>query len=315
VQPQSDAPRQGSALRHAFDGPFFRRVAIGGVRHIPLPLKFATMPLWGGLFHSLVPEARRAAEANLRRVLGPTSRVELHRRSFKLFVNYAQSVANLFALYNDLPLGIEVDTGGAHLLEDMHREKRGAVLATGHMGYWQIAPFLMAQKSYAPLTMAMAEEPNQGTAELEAHFRSRLRIVYTSRSPLALVELARLVGQGELVGMQLDRHTGGAHTLVDFFGQPAPFPTGPATLARATRAPLIPVFMLARPDRRVCDFFVGEPIIVAQTRDREADVVDATRRLVAIYERYVAAYPEQWFNFFDFWAPPASAPARRQARA
>ncbi|MEO6954243.1 MAG: lysophospholipid acyltransferase family protein [Polyangia bacterium] len=301
------SPADGRALRHAYDGPFFRRLAIGGVRHIPLSLKFATMPLWGNIFHALVPAARRAAEHNLRRVMPTASRLDLHRAAFRLFTNYAQSVANLFALYHDLPLGVDVLTHHGELLEALHREKRGAVLATGHMGYWQIAPFLMAEKAYAPMTMAMAEEPNQQTGEFEARFRARLRIVYTTRSPLALVELARLVGQGELVGMQMDRTLGAAHIMVDFFGKAAPFPTAPATLARATRVPLIPVFILAQRDRRHCEFFVENPIEVAHTRNRDADIADATRKLVAIYESFVARHPDQWFNFFDFWAPPRVA--------
>ena len=294
----------GRALRHAYDGPFFRRLAIGGVTKIPLSVKFATMPLWGGIFHALLPSARRAAERNLRRVLPDASRLALRRTSFRLFTNYAQSIANLFALYHDLPVGITTRTHHGEVLEQLHRKQRGAVLATGHMGYWQIAPFLMAKKAYAPLTMAMAEEPNQQTAEFEKRFRSRMRIVYTTRSPLALVELARLVGRGELVGMQMDRPMGSAHILVDFFGTPAPFPVGPATLARATRAPLIPAFVLARRDRRHCEIFIEAPIEVAHTRDRDKDIRDATERLVALYQRFVSQYPDQWFNFFDFWSPP-----------
>jgi KDO2-lipid IV(A) lauroyltransferase len=44
-----------------------------------------------------------------------------------------------------------------------------------------------------------------------------------------------------------------------------------------------------------------EPIEVPHTRDRAADVGRATAALVAVYERYVRRWPEQWFNFFDFW--------------
>lgn len=303
-------PDHARALRHAFDGPFFRRLAIGGVRHIPTPLKFATMPLWGGIFHALVPSARRAAERNLEAVLGPMSPLELHRRSFRLFTNYAQSIANVYALHHDLPLGLEVETERGELLARMHRERQGGIFVTGHMGYWQIAPFLMAKKAYAPLTMAMAEEPNRETAAFEERFRSRLRIVYLTRGPLAMVELARILGRGELVGMQMDWHLGGAGVTVELFGRPAVFPTGPASLARATGAPLMQVFILAGEDWRRCHFFVEEPIYVARTRDRDADVALATRRLVAVYERYVHRFAEQWFNFFDFWAPRmASNPA------
>ncbi len=300
------------AFRHAFDGPLFRRLAVGGVRLFPPWWNFAVMPVWGGLFSALVPAARRAAEHNLERVLGPMSPLERRRRSLRLFTNYAQSVANLYALHLDLPLGIEASAYRADLLTELRRDKRGAVLVTGHMGYWQIAPFLMADKAYPQLTMAMAEEPNRRAAEFEEKFRKRLRIVYLTRGPLAFVELARLIGEGELVGMQLDRHAGGASLMVDFFGRPAPFPTSPALLARATGAPMIPAFVLATTDRRRCEFFIEDPIHVAKTRDRDRDVGEALEKLVAVYARYVAAYPEQWFNFFDFWATPP-APAASEA--
>jgi KDO2-lipid IV(A) lauroyltransferase len=110
----------------------------------------------------------------------------------------------------------------------------------------------------------------------------------------------------ELVGMQMDRFSGGPHVMVPFCGRPAPFPLGPATLARATGTPLLPTFIIADADRTNCTFHVEAPIEVAHTRDREADLRDATMRAVAVYERYVRQYPEQWFNFFDFWNPPAA---------
>jgi hypothetical protein len=28
--------------------------------------------------------------------------------------------------------------------------------------------------------------------------------------------------------------------------------------------------------------------------------------MVKVYERYVQRYPEQWFNFHDFWEEPAT---------
>ena len=28
------------------------------------------------------------------------------------------------------------------------------------------------------------------------------------------------------------------------------------------------------------------------------------RQLVTVMERYVASYPDQWFNFYDFWGAP-----------
>jgi KDO2-lipid IV(A) lauroyltransferase len=299
----------GRAFRHRFEGPLWRRVFLGGVKRLPQSVQRASMPMWAGIFYALVPEARRTVEKNLAQVTGPTAAPLLHARSFRLFVNYAQALTNMYALHLGQPLPVEPRFRGHENLKKILSEKRGAIAVTGHMGYWQITPFLMAARSWLPpMTMAMAEEPNRKLGEFEQQFRTKFRIVYTTSSPFASIELAAILRRGELVGMQLDRHLGGAHVLLPFCGRPAPFPTGPATLARATGSPLLPVFVLADKNRKRCSVVVERPIEVAHTRDRDADVVAATAQVIEVYERYVRQYPEQWFNFHDFWAPPAAAP-------
>jgi KDO2-lipid IV(A) lauroyltransferase len=296
----------GRAFRHRFEGPFWRRIFLGGVRNIPQPLQRASMPLWAGIFYTLVPSARRIAERNLLRLAGPLRPPLDKLRSFRLFVNYAQAITNMYALHLGQRVPVECEFVGRENLLRVQAAGRGAVVVTAHMGAWQIAPFLMAGKGLPPMTMAMAEEPNAKLAEYEKQFRSKFRIVYTTSSPFATLELANILRRGELVGMQLDRHLGGPHVPVPFCGAPAPFPLGPATLARATRCPLVPVFIVSEGDRRRCTFFVEEPIEVAHTRNRADDLRQATARVVEVYERYARRYPEQWFNFYDFWNPPAA---------
>jgi lauroyl/myristoyl acyltransferase len=302
----------GQAFRHHFEGPFYRRVMMFGIKNFSHRMQHATMPFWAGIFYVLVPRARRAVEANLERVAGPTTPIEAKARAFRLFVNYAQSITNMYCLHHGQPVPVDAITLGAEHIYKLQAEKRGAVVVTGHLGFWQIAPILMQRKSYPPLTMAMAEEPNQGTGDWERQFRDKFRIVYTTSSPFSTLGLASVLRRGELVGMQMDRYVGGPHVWLPFCGRPAPFPLGPATLARATGSPLLPTFTIADADRRRCVFHVEPPIEVAHTADRDADVRDATARAVAVYERFVRRHPEQWFNFYDFWNPP---PPRGRAAA
>jgi len=302
----------GRAFRHRFEGPFWRRVFLAGLRTLSPAMQRATMPMWAGIFYVLVPRARRIVERNLEQVCGPLPAAAAKARSFRLFVNYAQSITNMYCLHHGQPVPVDAVTVGAEHIHKLQAAGSGAVVVTGHMGFWQIAPILMQRKSYPPLTMAMAEEPNQGTAEWERKHREKFRIVYTTSSPFATLELASVLRKGELVGMQMDRVPGGPHVLIPFFGRPAPFPLGPATLARATGAPLVPTFIIAGADRTSATFYGEEPIEVRRTRDRDADVREATTRMVAVYERYVRLHPEQWFNFFDFWNPPPP-PARPAA--
>ncbi len=298
----------GRAHRHRFESPFWRKLMVAGVRHIPQPLQRATMPMWAGIFYALVPTARRAAEANLSRVLGDAPPAVVHLRSYRLFINYAQSIANMYAAYLGQQLPVQPTIEGREKLLAAKAQGRGAIIVTGHLGFWSIAPFVMEQTGLSAPTMAMAEEPDARVQSFEQQFRKKWKIIYTTGSPFASLELAAVLRRGELVAMQLDRVTGGHFTSVPFFGREAPFPLGPATLARATRAPLVPVFMV-REGQRGFHARTEDPIEVAHTRDRERDLREATARVVAVYESYVRRYPYQWFNFHDFWATPVEPPA------
>ncbi|MSP59545.1 MAG: hypothetical protein EXR72_04235 [Myxococcales bacterium] len=309
----STPPVTGRSHRHRFETPFWRKVFLAGVRHIPQAIQRATMPLWAGIFYGLVPSARRTVEANLTRAMGEASPAITHLRSFRLFVNYAQSITNMYALYVGRPLPVEPVFEGREKLLAVRAQGRGAVILTGHIGSWALAPFLLERTGVGAPTMAMAEEPNQELQQFEQQFRRHWKIIYTTGSPFAALELATVLRRGELVGMHLDRVTG-SHVLLPFFGKEAAFPLGPATLARATGAPLVPVFMI-RDGAKGFRSFTEDPIEVAHTRNRDADLRDATARVVAVYEAYVRRYPYQWFSFHDFWATPDGVDAGPTATA
>src|SRR4051794_39918920 len=102
----------GQAFRHRFEGPFYRRVMMFGIRNFPHPMQRATMPFWAGIFYALVPRARRAIEYNLEQVLGSTTPLELKARSFRLFTNYAQAIANTYCLHDGQSAPVEAITVG-----------------------------------------------------------------------------------------------------------------------------------------------------------------------------------------------------------
>ena len=106
------------AFRHRFEGPFYRRIMMWGIRNFSHPMQRATMPFWAGIFYVLVPRARRVIEHNLERVLGPASTVETKARSFRLFVNYAQSITNMYCLHPGQAVPVDaVTVGQEHIFE------------------------------------------------------------------------------------------------------------------------------------------------------------------------------------------------------
>jgi len=295
------AGERGRSFRHRFESPFFRNLMLAGIERIPLGLQQASLPLWAALFYGALPEARRAVEANLLRAAGPLGPVAERRRSFRLFLNYARSLTDMYGLYLERDIPLEVAFLGREHVYRVIQSGRGAVALTGHLGAWQVTPFVIGRTGeLPPLTMAMASEPHGGAHGFESRLRSRFNVVYTTESPFALIELSQRLQKGEIVGMQLDRSVGGAEVRLPVFGVPAPFPVGPAMLARVSGCPLIPVFAVYTGARQITVHY-ERPIEVPRTRDRNADVAQALGEAVAVYQQYVRRYAEQWFNFFDFW--------------
>ena len=84
------------------------------------------------------------------------------------------------------------------------------------------------------------------------------------------------------------------------FGRPMVLPTGPAALARATQAPLLPVFSF-REGRFRARTVVRPPIFVAHTENRDRDIADATQQLASEIEWAIRQRPHQWFCFRRLW--------------
>lgn len=309
-----DLPQQapGRSTRHRFEGPFYRRLMVGGIKHIPPAVQHATMPLWGGLFYALIPAARNGVLKNLDRILGPASNVERHRRGLELFKNYAQMLTDMYSLHFGRVPDFEVTSIGREHLLGALKLGHGVIAATGHLGMWQIGPFLAEWRGLPQFYMAMAAEPNPLVQEFEQRFREHLRIVYTTESVFSALPLANALRDNCIVGMQIDRHLGDNLLPLQMCGHTASFPSGPATLARATGAPIVPSFFVveppAAPGRKRRLYHLLEPAIeVPRTADRAADIATATARIVESYGRIVSRYPTQWYQFFDFFKPPAAA--------
>ena len=139
----------GQAFRHRFEGPVYRRIMMFGIRNFSHPVQRATMPFWAGIFYVLVPRARRVIEQNLERVLGSAPPLATKARSFRLFVNYAQSITNMYGAHLGQPLPGAEFIGHEHL-RPLVAAKQGAIMLTGHMGYWQIAHFLLSSRHWLP---------------------------------------------------------------------------------------------------------------------------------------------------------------------
>jgi predicted LPLAT superfamily acyltransferase len=101
----------------------------------------------------------------------------------------------------------------------------------------------------------------------------------------------------EIICMHADRFVGGGRTaLVPFLGEDAQFPIGPFQLIKTFRAPYTFVYGVKTGWTKY-NFF-ARPFRQATS---ESKIKDMVKDYATDLEGMVKQYPEQWFNYYDFW--------------
>ena len=103
--------------------------------------------------------------------------------------------------------------------------------------------------------------------------------------------------------MLVDRPHAGSGAPVRYFGGKTEFSTAPALLAHHTGAPVLPAFVLQKPEGRYVAF-ADPPVPFVEDRDARRAIGENTQHLATIFEAIVRAHPEQWFNYVPVWTGP-----------
>jgi predicted LPLAT superfamily acyltransferase len=133
----------------------------------------------------------------------------------------------------------------------------------------------------------------------------------------SMLQVRRRLDEGAIVGVLGDRTFGDdAPVPVDLLGDSAAFPGGPFRMACMLRRPVIFMAGIYLGGNRYRIHFEPLADFSATTADLRADARRAAvARFAAALDRHCRATPYNWFNFFDFWHPPASAAGAGKRRA
>jgi lauroyl/myristoyl acyltransferase len=245
----------------------------------------------------------------------------LSRAVMRSYARYYLETFRLQVISDErIKAGMHVNQENVDLTLEYLSGGRGVIYALPHMGDFEQAGrwvILAGAGSFA--TVAERLKPEAVFQKFLA-FREGLgmEVLPTNGGPHPFGVLAQRLRAGKLVCIVADRDLSDTGIEVDFFGEKALFPAGPAALAVQTKAALMPVSC----------WFVGEDewaahvheeIEVPESGDRKEKIVAMTQAMARVFEQAIAEHPEDWHMLQKVFVadldPQRLARSRKKAEA
>lgn len=189
-----------------------------------------------------------------------------------------------------------VDIEGREYLEEAVAGGRGAVLASGHFGNWELFGATVALTGY-PLVSIVRHQNNGAMNRLVNEYREMVgqEIAY-NRGENNFFKIVRLLKSKHFIGVLYDQDTNDIGVRLDLFGKSCIVPDGAAALGRIGKSPIIPMF-IHNEEWGKSKIKIYPPIYCQGKEDYERVMYE----LVKILEQEIRERPSMWFWVHDRW--------------
>lgn len=268
---------------------------------------FRFLPLWFyyvGVacvvpFYMLFGKGYKPSYRFYRRRMG-MSAVRSFGMAYRNHCRFGQVMIDRFACYAGVKFRLERE--GEDVFPSLAASPDSFVMLSSHTGNYEISgyTFTMTNKMLNVLVYTGETETIMKNRQIQFE-RHHIRMVPVTADMGHVYAINQAFEKGDAVSMPADRSFGGGRTVdCPFFGVVAPFPLGPFATIAMRRLKAVCVFVMKEGVKRYRVFVHPLEIPDASVPNREA-AKQMAAQYAALLEKIVRRYPEQWFNFFDFW--------------
>ncbi|MBI4720283.1 MAG: lysophospholipid acyltransferase family protein, partial [Chitinivibrionia bacterium] len=245
----------------------------------------------GGSIHCiLAAEKRRNYRRNISYVERTGARRVTARRAFQ---NPALNILDMLKAISEPAgaVGGGIAFDGLHHLDAARERGTGLILATCHLGNWELSGIALSARGY-PITTVAGRQLTDAWSNQVKEWKRRFGIRVVSPGS-GYRTLYRDLASNRILVLHVDGDLFAGGVEADFLGEAAMFPRGPARIARAMRSPVAFAYCRRRPKGRF-EVTIQPPFLPPADAQEE---IALTRTLVKNVEKCVLAEPEQWCIF------------------
>ena len=213
---------------------------------------------------------------------------------------FGQMMLDRFAVYAGQK-NFKLDNPDNDIFLEMVDAPHGCIMAGAHIGNPELCGYLLSQNTKRINGLIFggeAKEVQKNRSIVLGDNNVRLIPVLNDMSHIFLINEA--LTSGEMISLPCDRSFGSGKTVeCEFLNGKADFPVGAFVMALQFNVPVIALFVLKISTKTYRAHVARVP--VPQEGNKREQINEMTRSFAKILEGIVKQYPEQWFNFYNFW--------------
>ena len=225
------------------------------------------------------------------------------KSAWKTYVNhclFGQVVVDKFAMYAGKKFVVEIENYN-EFIDRAARKEEGFVQLSAHIGNYEIAGYTLAVEGKRFNALVFAGEKASVMRNRNKMFTgTNISMIAIQLDMSHLFEIDKALTDGGIVSMPADRINGSKKCIeLDFLGAKAKFPLGPFSVATMRGLDVLAVNVMK--DSLTSYKIYVTPLLYDKGATRQEQIKQLSEAYVAELEKRVRQYPEQWYNYFEFW--------------
>ncbi len=223
-------------------------------------------------------------------------------RVYRNYYLFGQTLIDKIVVMSGLKVPYTFVFEGEHYIQEIMAAGKGGILISAHIGNYELAGYYFKRLPVKVNIIMVDNEQQQIKQYLESVMsdRSKLNIITIKDDLSHIYEISNALKNNELIAIHADRFVKGSKTVSgNFLGEEALFPMGPFVLATTFKVPVAFVFCVKE---SATHYHLSTAPPKEYTENKQVAIPAALNDYITELEKKVKQYPEQWFNYYNFWA-------------
>ncbi|WP_298612126.1 lipid A biosynthesis (KDO)2-(lauroyl)-lipid IVA acyltransferase [uncultured Odoribacter sp.] len=215
---------------------------------------------------------------------------------------FGQTVLDKFAIFSGNGKQFRVTVEGQEYFKEAENSASGCLIASAHVGNFEIAGYLLSS-AVKPINGVIfgGESPVMQQYRSEILNANHIKLIPVTADMSHIYYIHNALKNGEFVCMPCDRiFSGNKKEKVDFLGAKAEFPAGFFYLGERLKTAALACFVMKEGSLHYRVYIRPLKTDVQSSRRGELKKVLAVSYVQEL-EKILKCYPEQWYNFYEFW--------------